>query len=433
MEGSLLSYFGLAFGLGFVSLLTPCVFPLIPITVSYFLKRQENEQQNSTLDALIYSLSIVFSFSLVGLLIALLFGASGLNKLASHPILNFLIGILFILFALNLMGFYEIQIPSFLLLALGKEHSSSGILPTVFMGITFTLTTFTCTMPFLGTVLISAASGDWFYPFVGMIGYGLAFAFPFFFLALFPSFLSKLPRSGTWMVSFKIVMGFLEILASLKFFSNVDLVWNLGLLSKEVFIILSCLLLIALVFYLFGFYKFPHESKKIVSKMGIISGTAFLLFALYLFFAPIFNFPLGELNAYLPPSGYGKITFYENKDELKWKYKLEEAKQEAIRLGKPIFVDFTGFTCVNCRWMEENIFTKKEVQSSLSRYVLVQLYTDGDGTEYEQNQAYQEKAFGTIGIPLYVILNPQGEFIAKLEGMTRNVNEFLNFLDLGFK
>ncbi|MCX7998348.1 MAG: thioredoxin family protein [Leptospiraceae bacterium] len=432
MQDSIIAYFGLAFGLGALSLLTPCVFPLIPITVSYFLKRQESERQNSVLDAFVYSLSILLSFSLLGLMIALLFGASGLNKLASHPLLNLFIGILFLFFAFNLMGFYEIRIPSFLLLALGKERSSGGVVPTILMGITFTLTTFTCTMPFLGTVLISAATGDWGYPFLGMLGYGLSFAFPFFFLALFPTLLSKLPRSGSWMVSFKVVMGFLEILASLKFFSNADLVWNLGLLSKEVFVFISVMILLALIGYLFGLYKFPHESKKTTTQIGIFSGVTFLLFTIYLAIAPFFELPLGELNAYLPPSGYGKWTLHKEA-KLRWHSNLETAKQEAQKSGKPIFLDFTGFTCVNCRWMEENIFTQEEVRSSLSRYVLVQLYTDGDGKEYEQNQIYQEKTFGTIGIPLYVILSPQGEFLAKSEGMTRNVKDFLKFLELGFQ
>jgi thiol:disulfide interchange protein len=434
MDGvSVWSYFWLSFGFGALSLLTPCVFPLVPITVSYFLKRQEQGQRNVLGDSFVYAISILFSFSLLGLFIAIFFGASGLNKLAAHPILNLSIGFLFIFFALNLMGFFEIRIPSFLLLLLGKDREGTGVWPTIGMGVTFTITTFTCTMPFLGTVLISAAGGDWFLPLLGMVGYGLSFAFPFFFLSLFPSFLQKLPRSGNWMVSFKVSMGFLEILASLKFFSNADMVWNLGILSKEIFIFLSFLILIALGIYLLGFYRFSHESKNIsIGNLRRAWGVGILGASLYLSFALFMKLPLGELNAYLPPTGYGKWTPLAGEKILHWHKDLESAKKEAQQTGKPIFLDFTGYTCVNCRWMEENIFTKPEVQSSLLRFVLVQLYTDGDGEVYDKNQEYQEKKFGTIGLPLYITMdvteNPKG----RLEGMTRDVNKFLDFLQTGF-
>jgi len=431
-EISVWSYFWLSFGFGFISLLTPCVFPLIPITVSYFLKRQDSVQTKKLLDSLLYALSIIITFSLLGLVITIFFGASGLNKLASLPILNLMIGILFLLFALNLMGFFEVRIPTFILNLLGHTNFT-GIFPTLFMGFTFTLTTFTCTMPFLGTVLISAASGEWFFPLVGMFGYGLAFAFPFFFLSLFPSFLQTLPKSGSWMVSFKIVMGFLEILASLKFFSNVDIVWNFGILSKDVFIFLSSLILFLIALYLFGVYKFPHETNlKKISKLRTTWALTFLSMAFYLILALVFHFPFGELNAYLPPSGYGKLTYFSSQKEFYWIRNLEQAKEESKRTGKPIFIDFTGFTCVNCRWMEENIFSNPEVQSSLSRFILVQLYTDGEGEEYEKNQAYQEKKFGTIGLPLYVIMDAKENLVVKLEGMTRDIDEFLKFLQLGF-
>jgi thiol:disulfide interchange protein DsbD len=202
------------------------VFPLIPITVSYFTKRQEAEHAKPVFDALLYSLGIILSFSIVGFLIALLFGASGLNRLASNPYMNLIIAVVFILFAFNLFGMFEILVSSSLLTKLSNFQSKNNLLSIWVMSFTFTLTTFTCTMPFIGTVLVSASKGEWFYPILGMLGYSFAFSIPFFLLALFPSVIKKLPRSGNWMVSFKIILGFLELAAALKFISNADLVFG---------------------------------------------------------------------------------------------------------------------------------------------------------------------------------------------------------------
>ncbi|HNJ00085.1 MAG TPA: cytochrome c biogenesis protein CcdA, partial [Leptospiraceae bacterium] len=207
---SLGSYFILSAGFGFLALITPCVFPLIPITVSYFLKRSENENRTAFADSFIYGFGIVFFFTVIGLLISVFFGAAKVNRLAADPYLNLLIGTAFIAFALNLWGAYEIQLPASLTFFLSRDRGNSGFIPIIFMSLTFSLTTFTCTMPFLGTVLVSASKGNWLYPLIGMLGYSLAFALPFFLLSLFPSFLKKLPRSGNWLIEAKAVLGFLE-------------------------------------------------------------------------------------------------------------------------------------------------------------------------------------------------------------------------------
>ena len=259
---SVISYLSLSFSFGLLSLLTPCVFPLIPITVSYFTKRQESEKAKPVLDALLYSLGIILSFTVVGFLMAALFGASGINRLASNPYVNLMIAVIFILFAFNLFGMFEILVSGNLLTKLSNFQSNNNLLSIWVMSFTFTLTTFTCTMPFIGTVLVSASKGDWFYPILGMLGYSFAFSIPFFLLALFPSAIKKLPRSGNWMVSFKIILGFLELAAALKFISNADLVWKWNILTREFFLVIWASLFITIALYLFGVFYFTHEKKR---------------------------------------------------------------------------------------------------------------------------------------------------------------------------
>ena len=374
---SISSYLSLSFSFGLLSLLTPCVFPLIPITVSYFTKRQEAEHAKPVFDALLYSLGIILSFSIAGFLIALLFGASGLNRLASNPYMNLIIAVVFILFAFNLFGMFEILVSSSLLTKLSNFQSKNNLLSIWVMSFTFTLTTFTCTMPFIGTVLVSASKGEWFYPILGMLGYSFAFSIPFFLLALFPSVIKKLPRSGNWMVSFKIILGFLELAAALKFISNADLVFGWKILSREFFLVIWA--------------------------------------------------SLGELDAYLPPPS-NQMSHTKLVEELVWLDSLELAKAESNKSGKKIFVDFTGYTCTNCRWMEQNIFPEPEVKELLSRYILVRLYTDGEEKVHEDNQKYEEDKFGTIALPLYVGMDANERVLNQFLGMTRDKEEFKKFL-----
>nr|HNI28218.1 cytochrome c biogenesis protein CcdA [Leptospiraceae bacterium] len=300
---SLGSYFILSAGFGFLALITPCVFPLIPITVSYFLKRSENENRTAFADSFIYGFGIVFFFTVIGLLISVFFGAAKVNRLAADPYLNLLIGTAFIAFALNLWGAYEIQLPASLTFFLSRDRGNSGFIPIIFMSLTFSLTTFTCTMPFLGTVLVSASKGNWLYPLIGMLGYSLAFALPFFLLSLFPSFLKKLPRSGNWLIEAKAVLGFLELGASVKFFSNADLVWNLNLLSRDRVLIFLFSVFIVLSLYLFGVFRFSNESEKSDRRLSPfrILFSIFSIYAAFFFYSGMNGKGLGEWDAFLPP------------------------------------------------------------------------------------------------------------------------------------
>ncbi|MBP9889778.1 MAG: thioredoxin family protein [Leptospiraceae bacterium] len=424
---SIYSYLSLSFSFGLLSLLTPCVFPLIPITVSYFTKRQESEKAKPIFDAFLYSFGIILSFTLVGFLIAALFGASGINRLASNPYVNLFIAAIFTVFAFNLFGMFEILVSGSLLTRLSNFHSNNNLLSIWVMSFTFTLTTFTCTMPFIGTVLVSASKGDWFYPILGMLGYSFAFSIPFFLLALFPSAIKKLPRSGNWMVSFKIILGFLELAAALKFVSNADLVLGWKILSREFFLVIWAALFIGAALYLFGVFYFAHEKKEEAkSAIRIFFAISFLAIALN-FLTATNGRSLGELDAYLPPPS-NQMTHTKLQEELVWLDNLEIAKAESLKTGKRIFVDFTGYTCTNCRWMEQNIFPEQDVKDLLSRFILVRLYTDGEEKVHEDNQKYEEDKFGTIALPLYVGMDAEEKVIGQFLGMTRDKEEYKKFL-----
>jgi thiol:disulfide interchange protein len=429
-ESEVVSYFWMAFGFGALSLLTPCVFPLIPITISFFLKKDEKDTMNPWLKGFLYSSGIVLSFGFLGLVVSFFFGAGSVSKLASNPILNVLIGILFIVFSLNLWGLFEIRLPYFLVNYLSNKSEKAGLLSIFIMAFTFTLTTFTCTMPFLGTVLVSASKGEWFFPLIGMMGYSIAFAIPFFFLSVFPGLLSGLPKSGNWMVKVKIVLGFIELMASLKFFSNADLVWNTQILSRDNFLFIWISILFTLLIYLLGIIEFPHESKKEI-KMHPFSVLFFisLSFSLLYLTKGVGGKPLGELDAFLPPEEL-RIISKESNNEYEWMNNIEEAKKKSEIDGRLIFIDFTGYSCVNCRWMEQNMFTLDPVRNKLSSYHLVRLYTDGEGEEFDKNMEYQEQKFGSIALPYYALIDKDENILGSFMGMTREKEEFLDFLYL---
>lgn len=437
---SLWAFIWLAMSVGALTLLTPCVFPMIPITVSYFTKRQEKISGHAVRDAVIFMTGIVLTFTLLGFFLAVIFGAAGITNFSTNPFINLAVGLLFVFFALNLFGMFEITVPYQLQTKLTMMSSNgNGFIGIILMALTFTVTSFTCTMPFVGTILVSASQGEWFYPVVGMLAFSFVFSIPFFFLSMFPSWISKLPKSGNWMLSVKVLMGFLEIAAAFKFFSNADLVYQWEILTRDRFLAVWAAISLASALYMFGVFRMAHEAEDTGGKspVRILIGI-FFLYLTFDFTAGIFGKRLGELDAFMPPQGYGRTSFMTSgliaggnesgKAESAWLSSLEEAKKISAQSGKPIFVDFTGYTCTNCRWMEQNIFTRPEISSLLNEFVLVKLYTDGDGAEYEANQSFQETKFGTVALPLYAVLSSDEKILGKFEGMTRNPAEYESFL-----
>ena len=428
----------LALSMGFLSLLTPCVFPMIPITVSFFIKRGESKKGSPLSNALIYAGGIVATFSLLGFILALTLGASGANQLAANPWVNLFIASLFIYFAFSLFGMYEIDIPDKLKQLSLRQESRDGVIGTIFMAVTFTLTSFTCTVQFVGLLLVAASQGQWFWPMIGMIVFSSAFASPFFLLALFPQYLANLPKSGGWLNSTKVVMGFLELAAAFKFISNTDLVWGWGFFSHNIVLAIWAILMILCGIYLLGKIRFPHDSPvEFLSAGRLVISTIFLVFGLYLSSGLYGQRLHGLIYSYLPPqmnlgnpgSSSTAVSYH---DGLTWYRDLNEAFEVSRSSGQPLFVDFTGYTCTNCRWMEVNVFIKPEIKERFEKMTLVQLYTDG-GPNHKENQIYEIERFGTAALPYYVILTPNDEVISTFPGMTRNINDFIDFLDSGLE
>ncbi|MEE8341839.1 MAG: cytochrome c biogenesis protein CcdA [Candidatus Neomarinimicrobiota bacterium] len=430
------SFILLAATMGFLALLTPCVFPMIPITVSFFTQQGESSGNKPVKNALIYALGIITTFTLLGFLLAVFLGASGANQLASSPLVNLFIGALFIFFALSLFGMYEIQVPAKLRNISMQQEKRSGYVGILFMALTFTLASFTCTVQFVGLLLVAAAQGQWFWPMIGMIVFSTAFALPFFFLAMFPQYLAKLPKSGGWLNAVKVVMGFLVFAVAFKFLGNVDLVWGWGIFTHNVVLAIWTVSMIFTGIYLLGKIRLPHDSP--VESIGVgrmVLSLFFIVFGIYLGTGLLGRPINGTIESYLPPkieseSGIvmtGKDT---QVDANKWFSEMEDAIAEAKRTGKPIFLSFSGYTCTNCHWMDANILSLPEVRNLLEQFVLVKLYTDG-GKNHRAKRQYEIDRFGTAAQPLYVILDDGDMEIARFPGMTRNVNEFVKFLNKG--
>jgi thiol:disulfide interchange protein DsbD len=418
IESGFLSFILLSFGMGLLALLTPCVFPMIPITVSFFTKQGEKENNNPLKSAIIYALGIIIIFTSLGLVLAVTLGASGANQIASNPFINLFIALLFVFFALSLFGMYEIQAPSSLRQFSLENENQTGISGILFMALTFTLTSFTCTVQFVGLLLVAASQGSYMWPIFGMLIFSFAFSLPFFFLALFPQYLSRLPKSGQWMNSIKVTMGFLELGAAMKFFSNVDLVWEIGFFTYDIVLITWAILSILTGIYLLGLIKFPHDMK--LQKRGPIRislSIIFLSFGLYLSNGLYTGKVHGLIESYLPP-----------KIEKGWIENYQEAILVAMENDKPIFLDFTGYTCTNCRWMEKNIFIEQEVEELFENFILVKLYTDG-GEHASEYQQMEIDRYGTSALPFYVVIDKYENKINTFHGMDPDVNKFIDFLN----
>ncbi len=446
----LLSFFLYAMGIGFLALLTPCVFPMIPITVSFFTKRHEKTKGSGLRDSVLFGVGIISTFTAVGIIASILFGGTAVQDLAANPWLNLGIGLLFMALAFNLFGSFEIQVPVSIMNALNKKSQGDGVFSVLLMGLTFSLTSFTCTVPFVGTLLLSASGGDYLYPAVGTLGFATAFAIPFVVLSMFPSLLVRLPRAGGWMNNLKVVMGFLEIAAAIKFFSTAEFIFGLGLLPREVFLAVWAAVCLLIVLYILGTYQLTLDTP--VERIGGLRALFAVVFAtLGLWFAAgMLGKPLAaDLEALLPPENYHELLAQMNgapvmastsqtptteaadaHSGLVWLNNLDEAKKIATREGKPIFIDFTGFACVNCRLMEKDVFPRPEVVEQFKKFVLVQLYTDRKTEPYITNQNIL-KTYGTVANPLYVMLKPDGTYVAQTGFQTQfrsNPGLFVAFL-----
>ena len=429
------SFIWLAVTVGALSLLTPCVFPMIPITVSYFTNHSAGSRAKSVRLALVYSIGIILTFTALGMLLAIFVGAAGINLFAANPWVNLLITGIFLFFAFNLFGSYEINIPTSVLTRLDNltrshEGEGSGIAGALLMGLTFTLTSFTCTSPFVGTILVSASQGSWQMPLLGMLAFSTVFALPFFVLALVPQWVAQLPRAGGWMNSIKVSMGFLEVAAAMKFLSNVDLVWHWGIFTRPVVLAIWIAIGIILAFYLLGKFQLSLDSKpERIGAFRLISAIVSLAISFYLL-TGLFGAKLGELESFLPPETENSRGFNSSKaDEPAWiNNDFEGALKQAKAENKMVFVDFTGYTCTNCRWMEANMFVRREVETELNKFVLARLYTDGSGEVYERQQQFQEQTFQTVALPFYAIFDADGKALTTFPGLTRNTQEFVDFL-----
>ncbi len=438
MHQSLTAFIWLACGMGALSLLTPCVFPMIPITVSYFTEHGADSRGRAIRNALFYALGIILTFTALGMALALIFGAGGVNKLAANPWVNLLITGIFLGFAFSLFGVFLIRMPSGLVNRLDgitRQKGTSEVLGTLVMGLVFTLTSFTCTAPFVGTLLVMAAQGSWKWPLIGMLAFSTVFSIPFFFFALMPQMMSQLPKSGGWLNSVKVVMGFLEIAAAMKFLSNADLIWHWGIFTRQVVLAIWVSIGLLIVLYLLGKYQLPHDSPvQTVSAVRVTAAIFFLAMAVWMG-TGLFGHPMGDLEAFLPPPSSGSVSSMNHtattaSSQLTWILNdYPAALAAARRENKRMFIDFTGYTCTNCRWMEANMFPRPEVNAQLQKFVLARLYTDGAGQLYSNQQKMENDRFGTVALPLYAIVSPDGKTVATFPGLTRDPKKFLAFLN----
>jgi thiol:disulfide interchange protein DsbD len=425
------AYLGLAALMGALSLLTPCVFPMVPITVSYFAGRAEKDRRRAVVTALVYGGGIVLTFTSVGAVLAIGFGAAGLNQFAANPWLNLGIAALFIAFALNLFGAFTLALPSRLLTRAAALDAGKGrYLGTVLMGLAFTLTSFTCTAPFLGTLLVVASQGDWQWPLAGLLAFSSVFALPFVLLAWAPQVAAALPRSGAWLLAVKATMGLLELAAALKFLSNVDLVWGWGLFTRDVVIVLWIAIGVVLILYLAGAFALGHAPRLARAGAARWATVAAAVLLTVWLGTGLAGQRLGELEAFLPP---GELGGGED-GELSWLVNdYEGALATAAATGQPVLIDFTGYTCTNCRWMEANMFTRPAVAREMARYVRVRLYTDGRGDLYRRFQTLQRDVFGTVALPYYAVLTSDGTPLVAFGGLTRDAPHFISFLQRGLR
>ena len=441
---SMWALFFIAFLSGFAALLTPCVFPMIPMTVSFFTK-QSKTKARGIVNAIIYGISIIVIYVALGVGVSSIFGADALNNMATNVYFNIGFFLLLIIFGASFLGAFELQLPTSWVNKTDKASDKGGLIGIFFMAFTLALVSFSCTGPIVGTLLVEASTGGYFGPIVGMLGFSLAIALPFALFAAFPGWLNSLPQSGGWLNSVKVTLGFLEIALAFKFLSNADLVLQAHLLERELFIAIWIVIFALLTMYLLGFIKFAHDSDLEYISVSRLS-VAVLTGTLTIYMIPgLWGAPLKIINAFPPPmqysespQGFGSPSVISNHSTNHEKgqhigpqglmvfHDYDEGLEHAKNIGKPLMLDFTGHACVNCRKMEEQVWSNQNVKSILaSDVVLVSLYVDERidlplDQQYVTTMAGKEKkvkttgdkwmvlqanTFGTNSQPYYVMLD----------------------------
>lgn len=463
---------------GLAALLMPCIFPMLPLTVSFFTKGSQSKGK-AVSRAMFYGLSIIVIYVVLGLLVTVLFGADALNSLSTNGVFNFLFFILLLIFAVSFLGAFEITLPSSWVNKMDANSDKGGLAGLFFMAGTLALVSFSCTGPIIGTLLVQAATdGAYLGPAVGMFGFSFALAIPFALFAMFPSWLSALPKSGGWLNSVKVVLGFLELALAMKFLSNVDLAYHWNWFDREVFLVLWIVIFGLMGLYLLGKLKFSHDSPvSFISVPRLLIAIVVLSFTVYMI-PGLWGAPLKSVSAFLPPQATQDFDLYTSTltaasngpvvkhEEGPHKYSdifhaplnlnvffdYEEGMAYARKVKKPVMIDFTGYACVNCRQMEANVWPNKAVFNRLNNdYVIIQLYVD-DKTELAENEKFKStfsgKTINTIGNkwsdfqasrfnsnsqPFYVLLGNDEQLLAPPTGANYNAGEYLEFLNSGLK
>ena len=436
---------------GLLALFTPCVWPIIPMTVSFFLKRSKDKKKGIR-DAWTYGASIVVIYVALGLAITLIFGASALNALSTNAIFNILFFLMLVVFAVSFFGAFEITLPSKWSNAVdSKAESTTGLLSIFLMAFTLSLVSFSCTGPIIGFLLVQVSTtGSIVAPAIGMLGFAIALALPFTLFALFPSWLKSMPKSGGWMNVIKVTLGFLELAFALKFLSVADLAYGWRLLDRETFLALWIVIFALLGFYLLGKIKFPHDDDNKVGVTRFFMALVSLAFAVYMV-PGLWGAPLKAVSAFAPPMQTQDFNLYKN--EVHAKFDDYDLGMEYARLnGKPVMLDFTGYGCVNCRKMEAAVWTDPKVSDLINNdYVLITLYVDNktpltepvkiveNGTERtlrtvgDKWSYLQRVKFGANAQPFYVLLDNQGKPLNKSYAYDEDIPKYIEFLQTGLE
>ena len=406
---------------GLLAIFTPCVWPIIPMTVSFFLKRTDKGARN----AVLYGLSIIVLYVGLGLLVTMIFGASALNELSTNAVVNIFFFVLLVVFALSFFGLFEITLPDSWSTALdSKARSTGGFLSILLMAFTLVIVSFSCTGPIIGTLLVEAAGHSLLAPTIGMLGFAVALALPFSLFAMFPQWLKSAPKSGDWMTSFKVVLAFLELALSLKFLSVADLAYGWGILPRWLFLVLWIAFFAGIGIYLLWNIRHVSTTRKIIRLVVLVPSFAF---AAYLV-PGLWGAPVKAVSAFAPPMAIeGREVFHD----------YEEGMAYARQEGKPVVIDFTGYGCVNCRKMEAFVLADDSVKARLENYVFIELYVDDKRAVSNQpsaisigdkNSKIQREQFGSNAQPFYVQLDENGKQVAEPMAFTTDPEEFIEWL-----